>query len=100
MVRTHEFVPHVGDFVSVGNPLFLLYDRASAIEDRRFRATVAFGPERTTQQDPTFACRVLLGIAIKTLPPTINGATTAVLAIDQLHRLFRLAGRDDCPPTG
>jgi uncharacterized membrane protein len=87
-----EFVPHVGDFVAVDEPLFRLYGGACAIDDRQLRANVALGSERTLEQDPTFAFRILVDIAIKALSPAINDPTTAVLAIDQLHRLLRLVG--------
>ena len=87
-----EFVPQVGDFVAVDEPLFRLYGGASAIDDRELRAAVALGTERTLEQDPTFAFRILVDIAIKALSPAINDPTTAVLAIDQLHRLLRLVG--------
>ena len=87
-----DFVPHVGDFVAVGEPLFQLYGGASAIEDRQLQASVALGSERTLEQDPTFAFRILVDIAIKALSPAINDPTTAVLAIDQLHRLLRMVG--------
>ena len=87
-----EFVPQVGDFVAVDEPLFRLYGGASAIDDRQLRAAVALGSERTLDQDPTFAFRILVDIAIKALSPAINDPTTAVVAIDQLHRLLRLAG--------
>ncbi len=87
-----EFVPQVGDFVAVDEPLFRLYGGAGAIDDRALRASVAFGIERTIEQDPTFAFRILVDIAIKALSPAINDPTTAVLSIDQLHRLLRHAG--------
>ncbi|MGA3117372.1 MAG: DUF2254 domain-containing protein [Syntrophobacteraceae bacterium] len=87
-----EFVPQVGDFVAVDEPLFRLYGAAGAIDDRQLRAAVALGSERTVEQDPTFAFRILVDIAIKALSPAINDPTTAVLAIDQLHRLLRLVG--------
>jgi uncharacterized membrane protein len=87
-----EFVPRVGDFVATGNPLFRLYGDAARIDDSKLRAQVAFGPERTIEQDSTFAVRVIVDIAIKALSPAINDPTTAVLAIDQLHRLLRLVG--------
>jgi uncharacterized membrane protein len=57
------------------------------------RAQVAFGPERTIEQDSTFAFRVIVDEAIKALSNAINDPTTAVLAIDQLHRLLRSVGR-------
>jgi uncharacterized membrane protein len=87
-----ELIPQVGDFVAKDEPLFRLYGGASRIDDRHLRAEVAFGSERTIEQDPTFAFRILVDIAIKALSPAINDPTTAVLAIDQLHRLLRLAG--------
>jgi uncharacterized membrane protein len=87
-----EFVPQVGDFVAVGEPLFYLYGNAGAFDEHLLRGAVAFGSERTVEQDPTFAFRILVDIAIKALSPAINDPTTAVLAIDQLHRLLRLVG--------
>ena len=45
------------------------------------------------EQDPTFAYRIIIDIALKALSPAINDPTTAVLAIDQLHRLLRKVGK-------
>ena len=90
-----DFVPHVGDFLAVDEPLFRLYGGAGAIDDRRLRESVVLGVERTMEQDPTFAFRILVDIAIKALSAAINDPTTAVLAIDQLHRLLRLVGLRD-----
>jgi uncharacterized membrane protein len=87
-----EFVPQVGDFVGSGEPLFLLHGGADAIEQRELQASVVLGSERTMDQDPLFAFRILVDIAIKALSKAINDPTTAVLAIDQLHRLLRSAG--------
>lgn len=88
-----EFAPRVGDFVAVGDPLFHLYGAAAGIDDRGLRGQVAFGRERTIEQDSTFAFRVIVDIAIKALSKAINDPTTAVLAIDQLHRLLRTVGK-------
>ncbi len=87
-----ELVPRVGNFVAIGEPLFRLYGGTTTIDDRTLRSQVAFGPERTIEQDLTFALRVIVDIAIKALSPAINDPTTGVLAIDQLHRLLRLVG--------
>ncbi len=87
-----EFVPQVGDFVAVDEPLFNLYGGARNIDDRTLRAAVAFGSERTLEQDPTFAFRIVIDIALRALSPAINDPTTAVLAIDQLHRMLRRVG--------
>ena len=88
-----EFVPQVGDFVAKEEPLFQLYGGAAGIDDRELQTSVALGTERTLEQDPTFAFRILVDIAIKALSPAINDPTTAVLAIDQIHRLLRLVGQ-------
>ena len=88
-----EFIPQVGDFVAYEEPLFALHGGAAAIDDRMLRATVAFGAERTMEQDPLFAFRILVDIGLKALSPAINDPTTAVLAIDQVHRLLRAVGK-------
>ena len=90
---TIEFVHRVGNFVPTGETLMRLYGGAKAIDDRMLRAQVAFGPERTIEQDSIFAFRVIVDMAIKALSKAINDPTTAVLAIDQLHRLLRSVGR-------
>src|SRR6516225_1168784 len=87
-----EFVPQVGDFIGSGEPLFILHGGANAIDERKLRASVVLGAERTMDQDPLFAFRILVDIANKALSKAINDPTTAVLAIDQLHRLLRSAG--------
>jgi uncharacterized membrane protein len=90
-----EFVPHVGDFVTVDDPLFNLFGGGTSIDEDDLFASVAFGSERTMEQDPTFAFRIAVDIALKALSPAINDPTTAVLAIDQLHRMLRDVGRRD-----
>jgi uncharacterized membrane protein len=87
-----EVAPQVGDFVAVDEPLFFLYGNVGPLDDRLLRTLVAFGTERTMEQDPLFAFRILVDIALKALSPAINDPTTAVLAIDQLHRLLRVVG--------
>jgi uncharacterized membrane protein len=87
-----ELVPMVGDFVGADEPLFRIYGGTGAIDARQLRGTVAFGPERTIDQDSTFSFRIVVDIAIKALSAAINDPTTAVLAIDQLQRLLRAVG--------
>ena len=87
-----EFVPQVGDFVAKDEPLFACTAEPRRSTKQDLRATVAFGPERTLEQDPMFAFRILVDIALKALSPAINDPTTAVLAIDQVHRLLRFVG--------
>jgi len=87
-----EFVPQVGDFIATDEPLFNLYGGAASLDNGQLQSTIAFGPERTLEQDPTFAFRIIIDIGLKALSPAINDPTTAVIAIDQLHRLLRKAG--------
>jgi uncharacterized membrane protein len=87
-----EFAPRVGDFVAVGDVLFRLHGNANSLDENGLRAQVAFGRERTIEQDSTFAFRVIVDVAVKALSAAINDPTTAVLAIDQLHRLLRQVG--------
>ena len=87
-----EMVPQVGDFVAVGDPLFRVFHGGSALTADALRQSVAVGQERTVEQDPAFAFRILVDIASKGLSPAINDPTTAVLAIDQIHHLLRNVG--------
>lgn len=87
-----EFVPQIGDFVAAEDPLFNLHGGARSISEQRLRSSVAFGSERTMDQDPTFAFRIVVDIALRALSPAINDPTTGVLAIDQLHRMLRKVG--------
>jgi uncharacterized membrane protein len=88
-----ELVPQVGDFVTRGDPLFRVHGGGEAIADRWLREAVAIGPERTMDQDPEFAFRIVVDIASKALSPAINDPTTGVLALDQLHRLLGTVAR-------
>src|SRR5207237_8675728 len=86
-----ELVPQVGNYVAPGNPLFRIYGGADFPVDSLCQS-IALGAERTVEQDPAFAFRVIVDIASKGLSPAINDPTTAVLAIDQIHHLLRDVG--------
>jgi uncharacterized membrane protein len=88
-----ELAPQIGDFLAYGEPLFYLYRGAADIGDEILESAVALGAERTLEQDPMFAFRILVDIALKALSPAINDPTTAVLAMDQVHRLLRIVGQ-------
>ena len=87
-----ELVPRVGDFVAAGDPLFRIFDGGEGIPQEKLRTSIALGQERTLEQDPTYAFRIIVDIAAKALSPAINDPTTAVLAIDQIHHLLRNVG--------
>ena len=88
-----ELMPRVGDFVATGETLFHVYGNAVSIGDHQLRGAVAFGPERTMEQDSTLAFRIIVDIAIKALSKAINDPTTAVLALDQLQHLLSMVGQ-------
>jgi uncharacterized membrane protein len=48
--------------------------------------------ERTLEQDPAFAVRIMVDVAIRALSPAINDPTTAVQVLNHLHDLLRLVG--------
>jgi uncharacterized membrane protein len=87
-----ELVPQVGDFVAAGSPLFRTFGKEGAPEPIALCQSVAIGQERTMEQDPAFAFRIIVDIASKALSPAINDPTTAVLAIDQIHHLLCSVG--------
>jgi uncharacterized membrane protein len=87
-----ELVPQVGDHVAVGDPLFRLFQGGATLSAAALCQSVAVGQERTLQQDPTFAFRIMVDIALKALSPAINDPTTAVLALDYIHHLLHIVG--------
>ncbi|MDI1287081.1 MAG: DUF2254 domain-containing protein [Reyranella sp.] len=87
-----ELIPQVGDFVSSDDALARIYPPDAAIDEAAINALVVFGPERTMRQDPMFGFRIMVDIASRALSPAVNDPTTAVVAIDQIHRLLRYAG--------
>ena len=88
-----ELIPQVGDFVPKGDPLFRIYSAERDVDAASLSQMVAFGAERTLEQDPAFAFRIMVDIASRALSPAINDPTTAVLALDQLHRDLLYLGR-------
>ena len=88
-----RMAPQVGDFITKGEPLFHIYGGGAGLSDPELHHAVAVGIERTLRQDPAFAFRIIVDIASKALSPAINDPSTAVLALDQIHRLLRIVGR-------
>ena len=59
------------------------------------REAIELGEERTFEQDPKYAIRLLVDIAIRALSPAINDPTTAVQALDQIEDLLLRLGQRD-----
>jgi len=88
-----EVTVAVGDTISESTPLFRIVNARAAIDERELRRTIAFGVERTFDQDPKYAIRLLVDIAIRALSSAINDPTTAVQALDQIGDLLLRLGR-------
>jgi len=78
----------VGDFVIPGAVLADLRGQADESDARRVRGMVALGHERTIDQDPAFAVRIVVDIAIRALSPAVNDPTTATQMINHIEALL------------
>jgi uncharacterized membrane protein len=83
----------VGDTVVDGMPLLRFHGGERPVPERRLRRLVRLGADRTFEQDPKYAIRILVDIAIRALSPAVNDPTTAVQALDQLEDLLLRLGR-------
>ena len=86
----------VGDFVHAGEVLVRVYggefgDRAA----EELEGMIALGDERTFEQDPAFAIRIMVDMANRALSPAVNDPTTAVQVLDQIGDVLGLIGQTD-----
>jgi uncharacterized membrane protein len=65
---------------------------STPLPERDLLACIHLTQERTFEQDPKYALRILVDVAIKALSPAINDPTTAVQALDQLEDQLRRLG--------
>ena len=90
-------LPHpVGDFVHTDGVLVRVYggefgDRAA----EELEGMIALGDERTFEQDPAFAIRIMVDMANKALSPAVNDPTTAMQVLDHIGEVLGLIGRTD-----
>src|SRR6185312_16488733 len=83
----------VGDTVAGSTPLVRVSGARAPIDEGALRSAVVLGVERTFEQDPKYAIRLLVDIAIRALSPAVNDPTTAVQALDQIEDLLLQLGR-------
>lgn len=88
-----ELSAAVGDAVLDTTPILTVWGETGPLPEPELRKLVDLGPERTFEQDPKYAIRLLVDIAIKALSPAINDPTTAVQALDQIEDLLIRLGR-------
>ncbi len=87
-----DIVVAVGDTVVESTPVLHVFGARQPVDDCKLRKGIEFGEERTFEQDPKYAIRLLVDIAIKALSPAINDPTTAVQALDQIEDLLLRLG--------
>ncbi|MET9609295.1 DUF2254 domain-containing protein [Streptomyces sp. NPDC006512] len=89
LVLTHP----VGDFVPPGTTFVEAHGTSPPPDPHRVAGLVAFGAERTIEQDPAFALRILVDIAIRALSPAVNDPTTAVQVLNHVDTFLHVVGR-------
>jgi uncharacterized membrane protein len=88
-----EVVAPVGDVVVEGTPVAHVYGSGRSIDEQELWEGIGVGEERTFDQDPKYAIRLLVDIGIKALSPALNDPTTAVEVLDHIGDLLvRLGG--------
>ena len=87
----------VGDFVPSGAVLVEIHGDVEDVRraENELRGMIALGEERTIQQDPAFAIRIMVDIAIRALAPAVNDPTTAVQVLSYVGEILRLIGSTD-----
>lgn len=90
-----EVLVRVGEYVRRSQPVIVVHGADEALRPGTLVSLLIVAEERTVTQDPPFALRTIVDIAIRALSPAVNDPTTAVQALDTLGSLLqRLAGRD------
>jgi uncharacterized membrane protein len=79
----------VGDTLVSDEILLRVHGAGQRVPDAALTRAIHLAPERTFEQDPKYAIRLLVDIAIKALSPAVNDPTTAVQALDQIEDLLR-----------
>jgi uncharacterized membrane protein len=89
-----ELAPAVGEFVPPRAELVRVHG-GDGRDAGALARLVVVADERTIEQDPAFAMRIVVDTAIRALSLAVNDPTTAVHALDVLEVLVReLAGRE------
>jgi uncharacterized membrane protein len=88
-----EVTAAIGDSIFETAPLLRVYGGSSKLDEAALLAAIQIGNERTFEQDPKYAVRLIVDVAIKALSPAINDPTTAVQALDQIEDLLLRLGR-------
>jgi len=88
-----EMSVSVGDAVLESTPMLRVVGGTGPIPEETLRGAIELGTDRTFDQDPKYAIRLLVDIAIRALSPAVNDPTTAVQALNQIEDLLLRLGR-------
>jgi uncharacterized membrane protein len=83
----------VGDALVEDAVLLRVYGSGRKLPEQALTRAIHLGTSRSFEQDPKYAIRLLVDIAIRALSPAVNDPTTAVQALDQIEDLLRRLGR-------
>jgi uncharacterized membrane protein len=79
----------VGDTLVKDTVLLRIHGADNRLSNDALMRAIHLDRQRTFEQDPKYAFRLLADVAIKALSPAINDPTTAVQTIDQIEDLLR-----------
>jgi uncharacterized membrane protein len=83
-----DVLPRVGQHVPTGMTTLRVHGGHAPPAPQQSRRVLMLARQRTIDQDPAFAIRILVDIAIRALSPAINDPTTAVQVLDRIEDLL------------
>jgi uncharacterized membrane protein len=99
LARRHDATIRIpfsrGDAINDGMALVFVYGGDGALSEAALRTAIAIHPDRTLEDDPKYALRLLVDIAARALSPSVIDPTTAVHSLDHIEALLVRLGRSD-----
>jgi uncharacterized membrane protein len=74
----------VGDFIRSGTPIVNVHAARQLPRAATLAGCVVLGRERSIEDDPAFALRIMVDVATRALSPAVNDPTTAVQLINYI----------------
>lgn len=83
----------IGEVICAGDVLAEVRGSVHPMSESCIRRAIILGTDRIVENEPAYALRLMVDIAIRALSPAVNDPTTAVMALDQIEPLLRALGR-------
>lgn len=83
-----EVVASVGDVIVERSTILQVFGAVQKIDEKVLEQAIDLGEQRTFTQDPKYAIRMLVDIAIRALSPALNDPTTSIQALDEIADLL------------